>query len=156
MERRHLTLLSSLALLTALVATPAASARGGDGAGPLFKGEMKQAKLAHRLGLDESQRARSQAIIDEARAEVRALAETLVETQAKLRAMKTAEAFDEDAVRALARQRADATVELTVLKARVRSELSAVLTADQREALSRMKHERRRGHGKHRRGQPED
>ena len=119
----------------------AASAHGARGGGERFVERM-----AERLDLDDEQLASVRAVVDEHRAEQRALRDQLREGRALIRELSADDAYDEEELRALAETHGDAQAELIVLKAKMRSEISAVLTDEQRAQLAEMGERRGRGH----------
>ncbi len=120
----------------------AASAHGARGGG----GERFVERMAERLDLDDEQLASVRAVVDEHRAEQRALRDQLREGRALIRELSADDAYDEEELRALAETHGDAQAELIVLKAKMRSEISAVLTDEQRAQLAEMGERRGRGH----------
>jgi len=93
--------------------------------------------FADYLDLTEAQQAQAKQILDKERPTVQPLIAELAETYKKMRAIEEASTFDEAAARTLAAQRAQTMTELIVQKARIKSELMAVLTADQKAKLAK-------------------
>lgn len=102
----------------------------------------------HRLDLSHEQRLKLHAILDahrDDRFELREQMRTRFEARAD---EELAAEFDEAAVRARAEERARAMVELEVARAKVTSEVLAVLTPEQRAELAKMREERHERFGR--------
>lgn len=161
----------SLSLAAALLLTAAAAIaqprRGpgrfgppghGPGAGP--GAGLLHGPLADRLELTDEQRDTIRGILEAQREAARPWHEDLQSLEGELESAIEAEPFDEEAVRALARQIADIRVELAVARARVAQEVRAVLDPEQRETLGELRAQRQfrggpggpGGRGFHRRG----
>ncbi len=136
-------LLCAVAAGGLVVAAHAASAHGTMG------GDRRIERMADRLDLDGTQLESVRAIVDAHRAEQRALRDQLREGRAQIRALST-EGDETGELEALAEAQGDRMAELIVLKARMRSEIAAVLTDEQREAFAEMGERGRHGRG-HRR-----
>ncbi len=95
-------------------------------------------RMLHRLDLSDGQREKVHAILEAARPEFRAHMESLRAGRQKLWNLDPG-TFDEARVRELARARADEMVELMVLGQKVRSQVWAVLTPEQREKAAEMR-----------------
>ena len=148
-----------LALTTAVLLTAAAvwaQPRGGAGRfGPPGAGlGPGQGLLCAGQGLLYGAAGDRLDLTAEQRDEIRGIVETRCEANlpwredmkmlgAQLEDAIDAEPFDEEAVRALARQLADVRVELAVSRARAAQEVRSVLTPDQRETLGEMRAQRR-------------
>ncbi|MBE0503268.1 MAG: hypothetical protein IBX46_03980 [Desulfuromonadales bacterium] len=63
-----------------------------------------------------------------------------------MRLAETAKPFDENAVRALAEQRGALAAELTIIRARMHSQIDALLTLEQREIPTKIRSERGEKH----------
>lgn len=124
----------------------AASAHGGPG-GRGVGGDRQIERMAERLDLDDAQLASVRAIVDSYRDEQRALRDQLRGGRAQIRGLGASGEYDEEAVRALAEVQGDGMAELIVLKAQMFSEIAAVLTDEQREALAEMGERGGRGRG---------
>jgi protein CpxP len=118
------------------------------------KGERFLARMTKTLDLSAEQQEKIKAIMDEHRNKVAPLRQDLDENRDKLRQATKADTFDEAAIRTLAAGQAAAKTELVVERARMMSQIHAVLTPEQRkladEKMERMM-ERRGGdrhHGK--------
>ena len=127
----------------------AASAHGGSGRGGMG-GERQIERMAERLDLDDAQLASVRAIVDSYRAEQRALRDQLRDGRAQIRGLGATGEYNEEEVRALADAQGDSMADLIVLKTQMFSEIAAVLSDEQREALAEMRERGGRGRG-HRR-----
>jgi periplasmic protein CpxP/Spy len=88
--------------------------------------------MAKMLGLSETQQKQIKDILETEHGKNAALMEKMGEYRDQLHAAAQAATFDEAAVRAIAANKAQADIELTVSRARVQSRISAILTAEQR------------------------
>jgi len=104
--------------------------------GPGFEKHML-GFFADYLDLTDAQQAQAKQILDKERPTVQPLIAQLAQTHQKMRALEEASSFDEAAVRTLAAQQAQTMTELIVQKARIKSELIAVLTPDQKTKLQK-------------------
>jgi protein CpxP len=116
-------------------------------------GERFLARMTKSLDLNAEQQEKIKAIMDEHRTKVAPLRQSLDENRDKLRQAVKADSFDEAAVRSLAASQASAKTELMVERARMKSQIHALLTPEQRklaeEKLDRgMGHRGGRHHGK--------
>lgn len=151
-------LLPSTALFAQSAAPSAESAsaawqRGGPGFGHGGPGAFVD-RMAEALELSAGQTAEIEEIIAAHQVKTAGL-----KTEARLaheaaRTIEESDAFDEAAIRAAATKAADAHIELTVERARLRSEIHAVLTPDQLEKAAEIKAKRqeRRHHFRDRPG----
>ncbi len=114
--------------------------RGGPGFGmPGMPGpEMIVGRMAERLGLDDVQREFVRNIMDAARPELQALHE---KARANRDALATLDAGSAE-VQNIAISNGELATEATLLFARVRSEINAVLTEEQRAELAVLKESR--------------
>ena len=167
-KRRWLSLtLAAAVLLTAGVAWAQPRGAGrfgpspGAGAGPGPAAALLHGPVGDRLELTDEQRDQIRGILEGQREASRPWHEDMKNLGDELEKAIEAEPFDEEAVRALARQVADIRVELAVARARTGQEVRAVLTPDQRETLGEMRAQRQQrresfsgpgGRGFHRRG----
>ncbi len=126
-------------------------------------GEWMLERLAERLELSDAQVETLRGLWTAHREQMAPLHEQAIDLEEVLEAAIHAEDFDEGALRAAARQLADARVELAVARARFGQEIRQVLTPEQRAEMREL-HERRRelrgrgfgwhegpgfGHGRH-------
>jgi Spy/CpxP family protein refolding chaperone len=68
---------------------------------------------------------------------IKPLMQQLADSHKQLRQLETAGTFDEAKVRAVATQQAQTMTELTVQKARIKSEMMQVLTPDQKDKMAK-------------------
>jgi protein CpxP len=116
-------------------------------------GEHFLARMTEVLNLSPEQQEKIKAIMAEHRNKVAPLRQSLDENRDKLRQAAKADTFDEAAVRSLAASQSAAKTELMVERARMKNQIHAVLTPEQRklaeEKLDRgMGHRGDRHHGK--------
>lgn len=151
--RRWLALawLGSLVLGTPVLASPDRAAQRRE----------RFARTMQRLDLSVDQRAQVRGILDRHRSTVRDEREALrAVRRAQFEAVHAA-AFDEERIRAAAADTARAQVDLVVTRARIASEMRALLTPAQRQELdgmlseARARAERRRERAAQRRGHPD-
>jgi protein CpxP len=109
-------------------------------------------RMAKELGLSDLQKAQIKTIFKSGREANAPLRQQLAESRKQLREATRAAAFDEAAVRALAEQQARLQTELAVAKARMLSEVHALLTPEQQVKAEKLFMERRAGHRPHFRG----
>lgn len=108
-------------------------------------GEHVLARMTEALDLSAEQQEKVKAIMDEHRSKVAPLRQSLDESRDQLRQLGKADTFDETAVRRLAAGQAAAKAELMVERARMQSQIHALLTPEQRE-MAEEKLERGMGH----------
>lgn len=127
-----------------LIAVPEGGFPGkhrGKGPGKRF------ARMARKLDLTEAQQEQVRTLLESERERVASLRKQLAETREKIRQATLAETFDEAAVRALAVSQSEARVELAVSRARVKSQIHALLTPEQRERAKTFRSEGKGRHG---------
>ena len=132
-------LLSLLALSLVADAHPAGGLKrgfGGPGAG--FPGAMLEHMTEH-LDLDETQRQSVQNILEASKPEFEALRERFKANREVLRALDPADAAYAVDLEAAAAENGRLATEATLMHSRVRAEIDAVLTEEQREKLARSK-----------------
>jgi Spy/CpxP family protein refolding chaperone len=91
------------------------------------------------LDLTEPQREQVRTILEQHRDETRAVAEKARAARERMRRAESAATLDEAELRAAAASLADAQVEGAVLRAKVRGEVLAVLTPEQRQKAEQMR-----------------
>ena len=110
---------------------------GGPGFGPGRRGPggpMGGVMMGLRgLDLSEAQRSSIQAIAENHKAEFQAIGERMRAAQKALAEVETAETVDESAIRARVSDRAAVEADAAVLRARVQSEVWALLTPEQQQ-----------------------
>ena len=91
------------------------------------------------LDLTDAQRSEMKAILAKEKPTIRPLMQQLAQSHQQMSQLETAGTFDEAKVRSLATQQSQTMTELMVQKARIKSELMAVLTPDQKTKLATLK-----------------
>lgn len=109
------------------------------------RGEGFLARMSKTLDLSAEQQEKIKAIMAEHRNKVAPLRQSLDDSRDKLRQATKADTFDETAVRSLAASQSAAKTELMVERARMKNQIHAVLTPEQRK-LAAEKMERGMGH----------
>jgi protein CpxP len=117
---------------------------------PERNGERFLARMTEALNLSTEQQEKIKVIMEEHRNKVAPLRQSLAESRDKLHEAAKADSFDEAAVRSLATSQAATKTELMVERARMKSQIHALLTPEQRK-LAEEKMERGMGHrgGRH-------
>lgn len=108
-------------------------------------------RMAKKLDLSAEQQEQIRAMLAEHRSKTAPLRQELRESRRQMRDFVNADEFDEAAVRALAMEQADTRTELIVERARMRQQMYAVLSPEQRDLDERRWKEHRpyRGDAKH-------
>ncbi len=121
-----------VALAGALAVSQAAGhhRRMGDGFGP--SPEHILAFMTDALDLTDAQQTQAKQILEKEKPTLTPLIQQLADGHKQMRTLEESTTFDEAAVRALATQHAQAITELIVAKARIKSELFAILTPEQK------------------------
>lgn len=91
---------------------------------------------ADYLDLTDAQRAQMKDILTKEKPTIQPLMQQLMQSHQQMRQLESASTFDEAKVRALATEQSQTMTELMVQKARIKSELLQVLTADQKTKLA--------------------
>jgi Spy/CpxP family protein refolding chaperone len=111
---------------------------------------------AHMLGfytdyldLTDAQQAQMKDILSKERSAIRPLMQQLAQGRQQMKELEQASTFDEAKVRTAASSQTQAMTELMVQKARIKSELMAVLTADQKDKLAKFEARRQARFQKH-------
>jgi protein CpxP len=115
-------------------------------------GPNRPARGAEPLALSATQQERIAAIRAEARSASQVLREQIQDYQEQMRAMADTATFDEDTLRTIAAAKAQIQLELDVARARMRSEIHAVLTPEQQELATKLRAERFDDQGERGRG----
>jgi Spy/CpxP family protein refolding chaperone len=98
-------------------------------------------RMAQRLDLTTEQRDKVRALVDKARPQTRALRDKMSENRKQLHALAVQGTAKESEVRKLADSQGKLIADMIVQRSKLRSEISAVLTPEQREQLQqRFKH----------------
>jgi len=141
---------ATLTAATLLIGTAQAAPAGcdGPGAAPREAGfhhggpkglaslDRMEAKL-ERLDLSDEQRAQVRSVIDAARPEFRKVADAVRVNRKEMRALMRSDEFDERAVRRIADRQGDLVADMIVLRGKLKSQVAAVLTPEQRQELRR-------------------
>ena len=134
-----LVLLSSLAIVSSAHAHPGPKgAIGGAGFGMPGMALMRE-RVADRLGLDDTQRQSVENIIEAAKPEFKALRESARANREVLSSLDPADAGYSNALNTAAAENGRLATEATLLAARVRNEIRAVLTEEQLAEFERAK-----------------
>ena len=140
-----LAVVSTLALSTSANAEFGGGPRGLFGPGAGFPGPgMMFEHIAEHLDLDETQRASVQNILEAARPELEALREQARSNREALMALDASDAAYSTEVNDIAISNGQLATEGTLLATRIRGEINAVLTDEQREKLARGKERMRK------------
>jgi protein CpxP len=105
--------------------------RQGHGFGPMM------GFYADYLDLTDAQKAQMKDIMAKEKPTIKPLMQQLADSHRQMRQLETAGTFDEAKVRALATQQSQTMTELTVQRARIKSELMQVLTPDQKDKMAK-------------------
>jgi protein CpxP len=132
---------STLAVGTAAAQGPAGGGRGGrmEMRGPVVRGAALPLRA---LNLTEAQRQQIRTLTEQHREQNRPLMERLRSAVQAQRQAADATPIDEQAIRLAAQQVADAQAEVTIAEARLRSEILAQLTPEQRAEADKLRAER--------------
>ncbi len=131
----------ALSAAVAVSQTVVKTAQGAGHRGGGFGGHML-GFYADYLDLTDAQQAQMKDIVAKEKPAIRPLMQQLAQGHQQMKQFEQAGAFDEAKVRAIASQQTQAMTELMVQKARIKSELMAVLTPEQKDKMA--KHEARR------------
>ena len=133
-----LALLSLLALSLVAEAHPGGMKRGFGGPGAGFPDKMLE-RMSEHLDLDETQRQSVENILEASKPEFEALRDRFTANREALQALDPADASYSVNLEAAAAENGRLATEATLLRSRVRTEINAVLTEEQREKLARSK-----------------
>ena len=136
-----LAMLTTLALAATAYAEPGGGQHGQPGASfPGLAGPgLKLGRMAKHLELDEAQQQSIENILEAARPEFHALRTDFRANRQALEALDPADPDYTSAINAIAAENGRLATEGTLLMSRVRNEVHAVLTAEQREKLQQGK-----------------
>lgn len=113
---------------------------------------MFGARMAQQLGLSDAQRQQIKSIMETEKPKMQPLMQQLKAERQEMDSLTTSGTFDEAAVRAAASKQAQTITDVAVERARVKSQIFAVLTPEQRTKAQEME-KNFAGHGfGHRRG----
>jgi len=137
------TLLAALAFSQTVVKTAQGPGHRGAGFGRML------GFYADYLDLTDAQRAQMKDIMAKEKPTIHPLMQQLAQNHQQMRQLESAGTFDEAKVRALATEQSQTMTELMVQKARIKSELMQVLTADQKTKMSKFEARRQARFQKH-------
>jgi protein CpxP len=146
MKRLTRTALLATTLIAGLVAT-AAQAGGGCQRHHDIGSEARINRLAEHLELSAAQRDKVRAIVDQSRPAMRAVHDKMRDNRQAMRALMQQEKPADNEIRRLAEARGKLVAEMAVLRARMKSDIHAVLTPEQRDKLKQHMEQRRSRHG---------
>ena len=111
-------------------------------------------RMAQQLGLTQAQQEQIKGILQSEKPKMQPLMQQLKQERQEMSSLTESGTFDEAAVRAAAGKQAQTETDLAVERARVKSQIFAVLTPDQRSKAQQMEKSfaGRRGHWGHRKG----
>lgn len=109
-----------------------------------FDSEQRINRMADRLELSAEQRDKVRAIADKSRPALRAVHDKMRDNRQAMRTLMQQEKAGDSDIRKLAEARGKLVAEMTVLRARMKSEVHAVLTPAQRDKLKQHSEQRRR------------
>jgi Spy/CpxP family protein refolding chaperone len=135
-------------LLIAAIGFAQAAKRGGHERG------MFGQRMAQQLGLTDAQQQQIKSILQAEKPKMQPLMQELKQERQQMNSLTDSGNFDEAAVRAAASKQAQTETDLAVERARVKSQIFAVLTPDQRTKAQEMEKSfaGRRGHWGQRKG----
>lgn len=145
MKKYIITGVASLAMLFSSI-TWGQAARPGRGEHGMFGQRMAQ-----QLGLTDAQQQQIKSIMETEKPKMQPLMQQLKQERQQMNMLTDSGNFDEAAVRAAASKQAQTETDLAVERARVKSQIFAVLTPDQRTKAQEMQKNfaGRRGHWRH-------
>jgi len=156
MKRTYLVVSAlGIALLGGMAMNPVnASSRGWDGPrlggpGDCQKMGQRQQLMAEILKLTPEQQTQIQALRDSHRQAVAPLRETMRTQREALHQAMQSPTFDEAAVRSLAAKQAETRTEMIVSRAKMQSEIQALLSPEQRELAAKLQMFAGNGRGRH-------
>ena len=136
------------ALSMAAVSTPAEAGRGGGlgfpGGGAFHDPDLMVERMADHLDLDDTQRAQVLNIMEAAKPEFEALREQMRANREALASLDAQDPGYSAQLNDIAMSNGQLATDGTLLFSRVRSEVNAVLTEEQREKLARSKNRMRK------------
>lgn len=145
---------SAVAVLAGILAISQplyAQGRFHDGAS-FFGSSFQTARFARKLDLNDEQRKQFREIINAARPEADELADAILANRRALRELGRGTELSEREVQEIADLRGTLVSKMIVLKSRVRGQIYALLTPDQRERFEKMKNRKKRhGHRRYKR-----
>jgi Spy/CpxP family protein refolding chaperone len=136
-----------MAVLVVLLLIPASGFAAGEEWGKKGGSGKHFDRMATALELTEDQRSQIRTIWTSEREQIAPLRQQMRQNRRQIHQAALAVPFDEAAVRTLAAAQAEARTEMIVAHARVKNQVHAVLTPEQREKAEQLWHERKRGEG---------
>lgn len=120
-----------------------------DGRGDLreMSPEKRLARMARELGLSDAQQTQIKAVFAAEREKNEPLMEKMKEYRKQFHDAAKATPFDEAAVRTVATNKAQVGIELAVSRARVQSQIHAILTPEQQAKLEKLRPPKKQGRG---------
>ena len=112
--------------------------RYGEGHRPGMRGGSMIGFMIHRLELTDAQRAQIKQIMSQARPAMKPLMQQMAQGRQQLLQLELSGTFDEAAARTLANQQTQTMADMIVQRAKVESQVIAVLTPDQKTKLNQM------------------
>jgi protein CpxP len=106
--------------------------------------EKKFAKLTHKLGLSQSQQADIKVLKSEEIVQIQKIKPAMKAFRQQVKSLISAESFDEQAFVQLQASNQDVFSAMALIKAKSKFAMKNILTKDQLEKLSSMKHKRSR------------
>ena len=137
------TLMAAVGFSQTVVKAAGHGHRGGGFGGPMM------GFYADYLDLTDAQRAQMKDIMTKEKPNLKPLMQQLAQSHQQLRQLESTGNFDEARVRAIATQQAQTMTELTVQKARIKSDLMQVLTPDQKDKMAKFEARRQARFQKH-------
>lgn len=98
--------------------------------------------MFHQLNLTDAQRTQMKQIMTQERPTLKPLMQQMAQGQNQLRTLELSGNFDENQVRTIAAQQSQTMTELTVQRARIQSQMVALLTPDQKTKLNQLMQQR--------------
>ena len=138
----------SIAMSTAAVSQTVVKTHQGMGHGGGFSAHMLGFYTDY-LDLTDAQQAQMKDILSKEKPNIRPLMQQLAQGRQQMKQLEQASTFDEGKVRAAASSQTQAMTELMVQKARIKSELMAVLTPEQKDKLAKFEARRQARFQKH-------
>lgn len=132
-----------------LMISAPASAQNESHHGPgLFASSFQTAHIAQRLDLSEEQRQQFREILSQTRPEADDLADAILANRRALRELQKGTEMSDSEIREIADRRGQLVSRMIVLKVRVRSQIDALLTPEQRSRFQEMQKQKMK-HNKH-------
>jgi Spy/CpxP family protein refolding chaperone len=145
-------ILTAVASVAMLCSAAIGFAQAGKAAG--HEHGMFGQRMAQQLGLTDAQQQQIKGILEAEKPKMQPLMQELKQERQQMNTLTESGNFDEAAVRSAASKQAQTETDLAVERARVKSQIFAVLTPDQRTKAQQLEtqFEGRRGHWGHHKG----